>query len=87
MSEVPITVTKYGSLKINDAAVLDLSRGEAFTGAPFESQEELLEHLGVNLIGGEHRLSLLDGWADLPDDAVTVRIDDVEAEAHEELAR
>jgi hypothetical protein len=85
--EVPITVTKYGSITINDEAVLELSRGEAFTGAPFETREELLEHLGLNLIGDEHRLSLLDGWADLSDEAVTVRVDDAEAHVHQELER
>lgn len=85
--DMPITVTTYGSIEVNDHTVLDLSRGEPFYGKPFDDEQELFEHLGTNLIGGGLRLSQLDGWADLPDDAVTVKIDEVETQPEPELAR
>jgi hypothetical protein len=73
-------LTTHATLTINDPAALDLDRGEAWLGKPFESQEALLEHLVVNLVGEDLRLSCLDGWADLPDNAVTVRTFDMDVE-------
>lgn len=73
-------LTTNATLVINDPAVLDLDRGEAWIGKPFESQDDLLKHLVVNLVGQDLRLSCLDGWADLPDEAVTVRTYDMDVE-------
>jgi hypothetical protein len=77
MTKIPITLTTYASIDVQDDAVLDLDRGEAMYGVPFASEKALLEHLAINLIGLGLSLSNLDGWADLPDDAVTVKIDDI----------
>lgn len=85
-TEIPVTVEVLGSLTINDPEALDLSRGKTIIGAAFGSEDELLEHLAVNLIGVGHSLSGLDGWADLPDEAVTVRFGDTEARIERELA-
>ena len=85
--EIPVTLLVSSSLMINDVAVLDLSRGEAIRGAPFEDQEELLRHLARNLVVRNYRLSQLDGWADLPDDAVTVGVDDIESNVEWDLVR
>ena len=85
--DMPVTVTIYGSIEVNDDAVLDLSRGQAIYGQPFDDERALLKHLGINLIAGFLRLSQLDGWADLPDDAVTVKVDEVEAQPEPELNR
>ena len=87
MAEIPVELTTYASIRVNDSAVLDLTRGEPWAGHPFENEDELLEHLAVNLIARDLRLSQLDGWADLPDDAVEVRIDEIEADIQRELAR
>ena len=73
-------LTTNATLVINDSAVLDLDRGEAWLGKPFESRDALLEHLVVNLVGEGLRLSSLEGWADLPDSAVTVRTYDMDVE-------
>lgn len=87
MTEIPITLTTYGSLEIRDPDVLDLNRGESVYGDAFEDEDALLQHLAINLIGEGLSLSSLDGWADLPRDAVRVRVDDVEADVHHDLAR
>jgi hypothetical protein len=73
-------LTTSATLTINDPRVLDLDRGESWCGKPFENQGALLSHLAVNLVGEQMRLSSLDGWADLPDDAVTVRTYDMDVE-------
>ncbi len=80
MIELPIVLTTYASLEIRDPAVLDLSRGEAMYGNAFEDEDALAEHLARNLIGGDLNLSSLDGWADLPDYAIHVRVYHVEAD-------
>lgn len=85
--DMPITVTIYGSIEVNDDAVLDLTRGEEYYGEPFDDEQELFRHLGLNLLVNDSRLSRLDGWADLPDNAVTVKIDEVEAQPEPELAQ
>lgn len=87
VTEIPVTVEVLGSLTIHDPAALDLDRGESIIGEAFGSEDELLEHLAVNLIGAGHSLSSLDGWADLPDEAVTVRLGVTEARIEKELAR
>lgn len=73
-------VTICASLAVNDPEVLNLTRGEAWLGRSFNDQNELLEHLAVNLIGEDLRLSQLDGWADLPDEAVTTKVFGVDVE-------
>ena len=80
--QVPVTLTSSVTITVSDRAVLDLTRGESFYGKPFEDVDELLQHLARNLIAQGLPLSSLDGWADLPDDAVTVSVGDVEAEIH-----
>lgn len=87
MSELPVTVTIYGSLEVKDESVLDLTRGEPYLGSPFDDEDHLLQHLAVNLIGAGHRLSQLDGFADLTDDAVRVQVHGTDAELHRDLAR
>jgi len=83
VSNFNVTLTMDAGMEINDWAVLDLTRGEAFYGAPFTTQEKLLQHLAVNLIGEGIPLSSLDGWTDLPDSAVTERVSGIEAEIEE----
>lgn len=78
--KVDAEVTTHATLTINDPRVLDLDRGEAWCGKPFESQETLLRHLAINLVGEDLRLTSLDGWADLPEDAVTIRTYDMDVE-------
>lgn len=73
-------VTTHAAITINDPSALDLDRGEAVICQPFENQDALLEHLAFNLVSNELRLSSIDGWADLPDNAVTVRTFDVDVE-------
>jgi hypothetical protein len=73
-------LTTNATLVINDPAVLDLDRGEACIGKPFENQDALLKHLAINLVGQDIPLRCLDGWADLPDNAVTVRTYDMDVE-------
>jgi len=75
----PVVVEILGTIQVNDQQVLDLSRGEPFEGKPFGSKQELVEHLAINLVGQDMRLSQMDGWADLPDSAVTVSVGDIEA--------
>jgi hypothetical protein len=67
-------------ITVNDPRVLELDRGVAFVGEPFRNVLDLAKHLAVNLGMGDHTLSQLDGWADLPDTAVTVREVGVEPE-------
>lgn len=82
MTKIPVTLTTYATITVDNQDVLDLSRGEAWTGTPFGSEDDLLEHLTVNLAGQGHRLSQLDGWADCSDDDVTVHVDEIEADLH-----
>lgn len=75
-----VELTTHGALTVNDTSALDLSRGEACICKPFESQDALLGHLAINLLGEKVRLSRMDGWADLRDDAVIAREFDMEVE-------
>ena len=40
----------------------------------FDTEGEVLDHLAITLGCREMSLSRLDGWADLPDDAVAARV-------------
>lgn len=84
--KIPITLTTYAWLEICDPDVMDLTRGEDALDAyeyTFEEHEDaLLQHLAINLIGGGLPLSSLDGWNDLPNEAVRVCVDDVQAVVH-----
>lgn len=46
------------------------------------TKADVLEHLGYNCVAnGCENASMLDGWADLPPDAVEMRVGDVERSA------
>lgn len=86
ISEIPLSVTIYASIKVLDPRVLELDRGEPVLGKSFENQDSLLEHLAINLVREHRSLSSLDGWADLPDDAVQVLTGHIEADLEREMA-
>jgi hypothetical protein len=82
----PVAVEILGTIEVNDSAVLDLTRGEPLIGKSFGSEQELVEQLAINLVGQDMRLSQMDGWADLPDSAVTVSVGAMEATEVDGLA-
>ena len=47
----------------------------------FDTEGEVLDHLAIALGCREMQLSRMDGWADLPDDAVEARVLDWETES------
>jgi len=63
-----------------DAVLTDEWRGRFYN---LIEPSEVASHLAFNILGG-HRVSLLDGFADQPDDAAEIVSDSMEADAQEE---
>jgi hypothetical protein len=51
-----------------------------------ETPGEIAEHLAFNMLVNGRKLSQLDGFADLPNDAATIPADDIEIQCVDELA-
>ena len=81
MIRFPVIIQTNASIHVNgigDERVLDLSRGiQSAIGKKFDNRDELLKHLAFCLIVFDLELSQIDGWADLPDDAVSVDIEHI----------
>jgi len=73
---VVVHVTAIVELTINDPDAIDRCFTEDWRAAMyrFDREQEVIDHLAINLGRRDMRLSALDGWADLPDTAVTARV-------------
>jgi hypothetical protein len=71
------------AINVNDQDVIDrvVNDVDDWQGTYYRmgSASEVLDHLAYNCIAnGVERVNRLDGWADLADDAATMRIEGVE---------
>lgn len=78
MPRIEVTVTCVFDITINNPNVIDrcVNNEDHWreTFYDLDTPEKVLEHLAVNMGFRDWRFSQLEGWADLPDDAVSLNI-------------
>jgi hypothetical protein len=89
MSKHRIPVSCVVEIEVNDPDVIERvtgPKGDEWRSYAYDlrTEQEVLEHLAhAAVVAGVDNAKTLDGWADLPKNAVTMRICDVEADAQD----
>ncbi len=66
-----VTYTGAAVIQLDDSVISAVDDEWRSVFYNLNTPEEIVEHIGLNLVRGV-QLSQLDGWADLPDDAAQI---------------
>lgn len=86
MPEKIVVISQQVRVQVNDPDVIDRvtgPKGDEWRAQLYDlnTEEDVLQHLAYNcLANGAENAMLLDGWADLPEDAVVMSIEPHSAE-------
>jgi hypothetical protein len=80
-----VTVSKTVEVTLDESVIAQGMLPEGYILGPGATEDDVLQHLVFNLVGNSLRLSQIDGYANCPDESVSIPHADWDVEIEREL--